>query len=108
MSTWHLRNANGRLPNIRTIRRPHGESDHFEAVVGSGDSLCGPIVVRLDFGYGSKADEANARLIAAAPEMRESLGEVAVLLRSSLRDFAEEPWAVRVFELIDRVDGAQR
>jgi hypothetical protein len=39
-----------------------------------------------------------------AEEMRNSLGEVAMLLRCSLKDFADEPWAVRVNALLTKLD----
>jgi hypothetical protein len=45
--------------------------------------------------------DANACLIAAAPVMRELLGEVRVMLRTSLKDYAGEPWAQRVIALVD-------
>lgn len=42
-------------------------------------------------------------ILEAAAEMRESLGEVRVMLRTSLKDYADEPWAQRVIKLVDRV-----
>lgn len=73
---WHIKNAQGRLPNIRPIRnRP--EATRYMASIGAGDNLTGPLVVRLDFGYGSPTDEANAELLAASPELKEALRSLA-------------------------------
>lgn len=85
---WHLRNADGRLPIVREIKRPHGEASHYEATVGAGNTLSGPIVVKLDFGYGSPSDAANARMLAAAWELHHWVCEV--LERCMLDDRARE------------------
>jgi hypothetical protein len=77
---WHLRTANGRLPIVREIRRPHGEASHFEASVGTGNTLSGPIVAKLDFGYGYKGMEENAQLLASAWAQREALRRAFVIL----------------------------
>ena len=66
---WENSTANGRIPIVRRIRRDNGEADTFGSVV---QSVSGPMVCRLDFGYGHKNDEANARLIAAAPDLLEA------------------------------------
>lgn len=73
VAPWHLRTANGKLPVVREIKQPHGEASHYHSVVGSGDTLCGPIVVKLDFGYGREDNERVAHLISAAPELLEAL-----------------------------------
>lgn len=70
---WHLRTSNGNLPVVREIKLPNGEHSTYRAVVGHGNTLSGPIVANLDFGYGQRNDEANAYLIAAAPFMYEAL-----------------------------------
>jgi hypothetical protein len=88
---WHLRNAQGRLPSIRKIRRPHGEADTFEAVIGAGDNLSGPVVARLDFGYGSPDDAANAAVLAAASEMADFLR-----------------WAVRTYVFEEKSEGRSK
>lgn len=77
---WHLRTANGRLPIVREIKRPHGEASHYEAAVGAGDALTGPIVAKLDFGYGYKGMEENARIFGAAWQTREALRRAFVIL----------------------------
>jgi hypothetical protein len=94
---WHLRTANGRLPIVREIKRPHGEASHYEAAIGSGDILSGPIVVKLDFGYGTKSDEANARQLAKASEMRTLLEEIA--------DFGVPRFNGRIRELLADITG---
>jgi hypothetical protein len=77
---WHLRTANGRLPIVREIKRPHGEASHYEATVGAGDTLTGPHVAKLDFGYGYKGMEENARILGAAWQTREALRRAFVIL----------------------------
>lgn len=65
---WEIHTANGRLPIVREVRMAHGEASTYSATVRSvnGDHVC-----KLDFGYGKaiREDTANARLIAAAPEL---------------------------------------
>jgi hypothetical protein len=62
---WEIQTASGRLPVVREIKMPHGEASTFVASIrGSNGHL-----FRIDFGYGTKADAADARLIAAAPEL---------------------------------------
>lgn len=60
---WVFETANGRIPIVREMKLPHGEASVFKAVLRG--------VCVLDFGYGHPAgmDEANAHLIAAAPDL---------------------------------------
>lgn len=51
----------------------------------------------LDFGYGRKEDEANAQLIAKAPEMFEALKETAQVRISDSKD-DYEIWAKEMFK----------
>jgi hypothetical protein len=85
---WHLRNADGRLPIVREIKRPYGEASHYEATIGTGNTLSGPVVVKLDFGYGAKSDATNARMLAAAWELHHWVAEV--LERCMLDDRAKQ------------------
>jgi hypothetical protein len=77
---WHLRTANGRLPIVREIKRPHGEASHYEATIGAGNTLSGPIVAKLDFGYGHPGMNENARILGAAWQTRHALERAFVIL----------------------------
>jgi hypothetical protein len=81
-------------PGPWTLRKGRGVSVPW-AIEGEGLTLA---EVYWSTHMDGDAD-ANARLIAAAPEMRETLGEVAMLLRTTLRGYADEPWARRVLAL---------
>ncbi len=50
---------------------------------GEADTYCASIkdVCRLEFGYGRKTDEANARLIAAAPDLLEACKALVELVK---------------------------
>lgn len=62
---WHINTAGGRLPVVREIKMPHGEASHYRSSVqGDSEHVC-----VIDFGYGKGTDEANARLISAAPDL---------------------------------------
>lgn len=67
---WSLATAGGRLPAILLIKQANGEADCFvsNVVSESGRHVC-----RLDLGYGHGDDLANARLIAAAPDLLDAL-----------------------------------
>ena len=67
---WEINTANGRIPVVRRIKMPHQEADTFQSTV---QAKTGPMVCRLDFGYGRKTNEADARLIAAAPDLLDAL-----------------------------------
>lgn len=56
--------AEGRLPVVREHKRPHGEASTYETRLNNVDA---DFVCLLDFGYGTKRDEAIADLIANAP-----------------------------------------
>lgn len=58
---WRFLDAEGRLPIVREIKRPHGEASHYQASLAS--AAADGFICWLDFGYGSKADRANAQLI---------------------------------------------
>ena len=62
---WEIFDANGKLPAIRKIAMPHGEASTHRAkiVVLKGNGLIQSQIAELDFGYGHKEDEANARRI---------------------------------------------
>ena len=62
---WRLFDLDGKLKPIREIKSSHGEASHYQATLKASVE----IVCKLDFGYGKSCDEANARLIAAAPEL---------------------------------------
>src|SRR5688572_30675391 len=103
---WHLRNADGRLPIVREIKRPHGEASHYEATIGAGHTLTGPIVAKLEFGYGSSSDAANARMLAAAWELHHWVCEVLerCMLDDRARDVADE-LEREARDLLARIDG---
>ena len=67
---WQLNTAEGRIPPIRKVKMPYGEADTFRAVVQTPTRSH---VCELDFGYGKAVDEANAHLIAAAPDLLEAV-----------------------------------
>lgn len=56
----------------------HGEADTFQSSLQACGEPPFKHVCRLDFGYGKKEDEANARLLAAAPELLEALKQARV------------------------------
>lgn len=60
---WVFRTFDGRLPIVMRHKMPHGEADTFSTsiFVPGGSRL-----VSLDWGYGSKMDEANAKHIITA------------------------------------------
>ena len=49
--------------------------------------------------------ELYARLFCAAPDLLESCRQVRIMLNSELRDYANEPWAVRLTTALDAVVG---
>jgi len=70
MATQHTPGPWKLLQGVREYKQPHNEASHYEASVIRAD--VGPPwshVCRLQFGYGSDPDLANAHLIAAAPEL---------------------------------------
>jgi hypothetical protein len=67
---WEVNTLNGRLPIVRRSNRPYGEASTYSSSIKAAN---GHVCV-LDFGYGKAAeDEANAHLIAAAPELLAAL-----------------------------------
>lgn len=54
---------------LRERKRPHGEASTVEGSLRRSGAMPVEIVARVDFGYGRAVDEANARLIAAAPDL---------------------------------------
>ncbi len=62
---WDIPTLEGRLPLVREVKQPHGEASIYRAAVMSPAGH----VCHLDFGYGRPSDEANTRLISAAPEL---------------------------------------
>lgn len=87
---WHLRTANGRLPVVRESKRPHGEASHYRAVIGSGDTLGGPVIVDLDFGYGKPEDQANAEFIVRACNAHDDLLAALKAMLSEYGDVGDE------------------
>jgi hypothetical protein len=71
----------------------------------SDDPSTGRIVAEVPCQSGNPAD---LSLIAAAPEQHEALEGVAIMLRTALKEYADEPWAVRVFAAIRKATGAAR
>lgn len=84
---WEINTANGRLPIVRVRKMPHGEADTYTATIRtvSGEHVC-----VLDFGYGSKSDEAHARLIAAAPQLLSALKELVAVVRGECPSLLNE------------------
>jgi hypothetical protein len=71
---WEIKTTlKGKL--VREERNAHGEASSYRAYIRKGEpGTAGfQIVCDVDFGYGRKTDEANARLIATAPELLEAL-----------------------------------
>lgn len=67
---YDFRTFDGKLPIVMRRKMPHGEADTFYTTLFNRE---GSQVVVLDWGYGKKTDEANARLFSAAPELLEAL-----------------------------------
>jgi hypothetical protein len=65
---WYIHTLNGRIPIVRRIAMPYGEAPTFGSTIRSQSDADHHVCV-LDFGYGCENDEANARLIAAAPDL---------------------------------------
>ena len=77
---WIINTLDGKLPAIRKVKNAPGEAPSYEAsIVVDGGPPFFPIC-RLDFGYGKKVDQANARLIAAAPDLLEALQKISTIV----------------------------
>jgi hypothetical protein len=101
---WELQTLNRRLPVVREIKMPHGEASTYCTTIRS---VTGEHVCKLDFGYERKGlDEANARLISAAPEMYEFIARVAdSVSRAEFTDAVLDSLIEDAGDLLRRIDG---
>lgn len=78
---------------VMAHRQFHNEADHFRSILftaeipGKRKHVCD-----LDFGYGQKTDNANARLIARAPDLLDALRRIRSALHNlgGMGAYAEE------------------
>lgn len=70
---WKINTIDGQLPDVLEIKSSVGEAPTYQSSIIQDSELPFDRICMLDFGYGKPEDQANARLIAAAPELLEAL-----------------------------------
>ncbi len=75
---WVVNTLNGKIPVVRELKSNVGEASRYHAAIIRDTAPPFERVCNLDFGYGKPDDEANARLIAAAPDLLEACTKAAM------------------------------
>ena len=70
---WIINTLDGKIPTVLKVHSVYGEAPTYNSVIIRDTEPPFAFICKLDFGYGKPEDEANARLIAAAPELLEVL-----------------------------------
>lgn len=70
---WIINTLNGKISTVLEVHSLHGEAPTYNSSIIRDTEPPFKFVCKLNFGYGKPEDKANARLIAAAPELLEAL-----------------------------------
>jgi hypothetical protein len=103
---WHLLTMGGRLPIVKKIKMPYNEADTFRSTLATTDQMPGIIIAHLDFGYGKPTDEANARLIATAPELLDALQGILDIGKRDTTNPKYDGYYVAAREAVAKAKGA--
>lgn len=99
---WFIHNLNGKMPNVMRRKMPHGEADTFFTSIHGPDKMR---LVELDWGYGRKADEANAIRIVESVNALAGIAEP-LKLRAALEELRAAYFAKEAALFQVRIDSA--